>query len=132
MTDRSSATKALVQEWLSAGFNSPRAHAMLSDDFVWQGPRSMTDIFEGEDATQRGPEGLARLSYLDKALYADAEIMDTNTNTHFMIAEDDIVAMEFDSKFTTHEGEPYHNHYCLVIRVADGKIAEVREHADTL
>lgn len=49
-----------------------------------------------------------------------------------MIAEDDLVVFEFDSVFVTHEGDPYHNHYCMVVRVAEGKIAEVREHSDTL
>lgn len=131
MTD-GSATKALVQKWLAAGLASPEGLAMLADDFVWQGPRSMAEIFDGEGATQRGPEGLARLIYLDEALYSDHASAADNTNMHFMIAEDDVFVMEFDAKFTTHDGDPYHNYYCLVVRVADGKIAEVREHADTL
>ncbi|MGZ4764901.1 MAG: nuclear transport factor 2 family protein, partial [Ilumatobacteraceae bacterium] len=45
--------------------------------------------------------------------------------------EGDIVIMEFDAKFTGWEGEAYHNYYCLVFVLRDGKIAEVREHADT-
>ena len=52
-------------------------------------------------------------------------------NVHFLVAEGDIVVMEFDAGYTTFEGEPYHNQYCLVIRVEGDRIAEVREHADT-
>lgn len=53
------------------------------------------------------------------------------SNIHFMIAEGDIVVMEFDSAQTTHDGDSHHNEHCLVIRVRDNKICEVREHADS-
>ena len=31
----------------------------------------------------------------------------------------------------THDGRPYNNTYCQVIRIRDGKIAEVKEYFDT-
>ena len=125
-------SKALVQQWFAAGLTSPEGLAMVTDDFAWIGPASMTHLFGTDDATLRGPAGLATLSYLDKALYADYDEGKPSANTHFMIAEGDIVVMEFDAEFTLHDGDHYHNQYCIVIRVRDGKIAEVREHADTL
>lgn len=128
----SGATKELVQKWLAVGIASSEGLAMVADEFVWRWPPSMAEIFENSDASQRGREGLARLEYLDRALYANYQAGETATNVHFLIAEDDVAVMEFDAAFTTHEGEQYHNEYCLVVRVAGDKIAEVREHADTL
>jgi len=125
-------SKALVQKWFAAGLTSPDGLAMVTDDFAWIGPPSMAHLFGTPDATLRGPEGLATLPYLDKALYADYHEGEPSANVHFMIAEGDIVVMEFDAEFTLHDGDHYHNQYCLVVRVRDGKIAEVREHADTL
>jgi uncharacterized protein len=125
-------TKEIVQNWFAAGVSSAVGVEMVADDFVWRGPISMAELFDNDDATQRGKAGLKRLDLLDRALYADFGSADNAMNVHFMIAERDICVLEFDATFTTHEGEKYHNEYCLVIRVADGKIAEVREHADTL
>jgi ketosteroid isomerase-like protein len=126
------ASKALVQQWFAVGLTSPEGLAMVADDFAWIGPPSMTHLFDAPDATLRGPAGLATLPYLDQALYADYHEEEPSANVHFMIAEGDIVVMEFDAEFTLHDGDNYHNQYCIVIRVRDGKIAEVREHADTL
>jgi ketosteroid isomerase-like protein len=123
--------KELVQRWLAAGVSSPAALAMVTDDFSWISPQSMSDLFEGDEAVLRGREALTDLPNLDKALYRGYEEGGNNSKVHFMIAEGDIVVMEFDAAFTTFEGEPYHNQYCLVVTVRDGKIAEVREHADT-
>jgi hypothetical protein len=91
----------------------------------------MAELFDSPDATLRGPDSLADLPHLDKALYAGYEANHASSNVHFMIAEGDIAVMEFDAAFTTHEGEPYHNQYCLVIKVRGDKVCEVREHADT-
>jgi ketosteroid isomerase-like protein len=128
----SASTKALVQQWFAAGVSSLAGLDMVTDDFVWQGPPSMAEIFEHDDATLRGKSGLSRLSFLDEALYANYSAREEKPNVHFMIAEGDICVMEFDARFKTHDGDSYHNQYCIVIRVRDGKISEVREHADTL
>ena len=84
------------------------------------------------DTHSRAANHCRGLPYLDHALYTGYEAGDeTTSNVHFMIAEGDIVIMEFDATFTGWEGEAYHNYYCLVFVLRDGKIAEVREHADT-
>jgi uncharacterized protein len=125
------ASKALVQEWFAKGITSPAGQAMVADDFRWIGPQSMAELFGGDEAVLRGPEGLADLPHLDRALYREYQENAGTMNVHFLIAEGDIVVMEFDAGYTTFEGEPYHNQYCLVIRVEGDRIAEVREHADT-
>jgi uncharacterized protein len=125
------ASKALVQEWFSKGITSPAGRALVADDFRWIGPQSMAELFGGDEAVLRGPEGLADLPHLDRALYREYQENAGTMNVHFLIAEGDIVVMEFDAGYTTFEGEPYHNQYCLVIRVEGDRIAEVREHADT-
>lgn len=54
----------------------------------------------------------------------------TNTATR-IIAEDDTVVVEASGKVTTKSGKPYHNSYCFIFRLADGKIIEVTEYCDT-
>jgi ketosteroid isomerase-like protein len=123
--------KALVKRWLSLGISSPEALALVTDDFQWVGPPSMHLLFETDGGALTGQDALRDIPNLDKALYRGYEVGHGNSNVHFMIAEGDIVVMEFDAAFTTFEGEAYHNQYCLVIFVRDGKIAKVHEHADT-
>jgi hypothetical protein len=48
-----------------------------------------------------------------------------------MIAEGDWVAVEGRGDNVTCKGVPYRNRYCWVIRMADGKMAEITEYADT-
>jgi hypothetical protein len=124
-------SKQLVQKWLAQGITSPESLAMVTDDFRWIGPRSLHFMFGNEEASLIGREGLAGLYHLDEALYVGYEPDHGGKNVHFMIAEGNIVVMEFDSAFTTFEGERYHNQYCLVFILRDGLIAEVREHVDS-
>ena len=124
--------KALVVRWLTSGPATIEGLAMVTDDFRWQGPRSEAELFGSADAALHGRDELRTLPAIDHAVYANYAEAVGSTNIHFMIAEDDLVVFEFDSDFVTYEGEPYHNHYCMVVRVAEGRIAEVREHSDTL
>jgi uncharacterized protein len=50
---------------------------------------------------------------------------------HRFIAEGDHVVVEARGRNTTKKGLPYDNTYCWVCRVADGKIQELTEYADT-
>jgi ketosteroid isomerase-like protein len=124
-------SKALVQKFLSQGVSSPASLAMLTDDFRWIGPASMADMFPGDDAVLYGREDMADLPILDQAIYKGYDTNANNSNVHFMIAEGDIVVMEFDASFITFDGESYHNQYCLVFLLRDGLIAEVHEHVDS-
>lgn len=49
-----------------------------------------------------------------------------------VIAEGDRVVVEFEGNATTCDGQPYHNQYCMVFILADGKIKQVSEYFCTL
>ncbi|PRX49370.1 hypothetical protein B0I33_103405 [Prauserella shujinwangii] len=50
---------------------------------------------------------------------------------HRFVAEGDLVVVEARGQNTTTGGAPYHNTYCWVCRVVDGRIRELTEYADT-
>jgi uncharacterized protein len=47
------------------------------------------------------------------------------------IADDEWVAVEARGDMVTHAGERYDNHYCLIYRIENGKIHEIREYQDS-
>jgi len=47
------------------------------------------------------------------------------------IAETGSVAIEYEACGRTGDGRPYQNYYVTLLRVADGKVTEVRPHNDT-
>ena len=49
-----------------------------------------------------------------------------------LIADDEWVAVEARGDMVTHAGERYDNHYCLIYRIANGKIREIREYNDSI
>jgi uncharacterized protein len=49
-----------------------------------------------------------------------------------MVAEGDVVAMEWISRARNRRGEPYENFCIGVFTARDGKIQAVREYMDTL
>jgi hypothetical protein len=48
-----------------------------------------------------------------------------------LIAEGDIVVMEARGEATSATGRPYNNRYCIVFRLAGGKLAEITDYVDT-
>ena len=48
-----------------------------------------------------------------------------------MTAEGERVALEAESHGLHTSGKTYNNHYHFLFRIRDGKIAEIREYADT-
>ena len=48
-----------------------------------------------------------------------------------LVAEDDVVVMEAHGNATAKNGRPYENRYCIVIRLADGKLCEITDYVDT-
>jgi ketosteroid isomerase-like protein len=53
------------------------------------------------------------------------------TTAHRILADEDHVVVEFRGQAMTRAGKPYNNTYCMVLRLADGKISEVTEYCDT-
>lgn len=50
--------------------------------------------------------------------------------TH-ILADGDCVVVEFAGSNQTRDGRPYANRYCMVMRLAGGKITEITEYCDT-
>lgn len=48
-----------------------------------------------------------------------------------IIADDEWVAVEARGDMETSGGERYDNHYCMVYRIENGKIREIREYQDS-
>lgn len=48
-----------------------------------------------------------------------------------IVAEGDVVVVEARGQATTKAGKPYHQTYCYVMRLADGKVCELTEYNDT-
>ena len=117
--------KQLVQSFFDAGnrgdFDS--CFAMIADDIVWTNIGST--CFSG---TYRGKDQV--MSELIGPLFGQlkAGIHSTVEN---LIAEGDIVVAQSTGAAETHDGRPYNNTYCQVIRLRDGQIVEVKEYLDT-
>jgi ketosteroid isomerase-like protein len=97
--------------------------ALLADDVKWT--NIGTTRFSG---TYTGKQAL--LEQLLGPLFAQlkAGIATTIEN---LTAEADIVVAQTTGVAETLDGVPYNNSYCQVIRIREGKIAEVKEYFDT-
>jgi len=107
---------------LATGNGAPFRDA-LAEDVCWTlvGTTRWSRTYRGKPAV---------LDELLRPLFA--RFADRYTNTaHRFIAEDDLVVIECAGRVTTTEGKPYHNTYCWVCRLADGKIQELTEYLDT-
>jgi len=97
--------------------------AVLADDVKWT--NIGTTKFSG---TYTGKQAL--LEQLLGPLFAQlkAGIFPTVEN---LIAEADVVVAQTTGTAETHDGVPYNNSYCQVMRIREGKIVEVKEYFDT-
>jgi len=106
----------------AAGDRKPFADH-LADDVVMRvtGQYSWSQTFRGKETLLRDLYG-----YLG-TLLADGR----KTIPHRFIAEGDHVVMEAVGDMRTKAGVPYNNEYCLIYRLKDGKIVEIREYCDS-
>jgi ketosteroid isomerase-like protein len=117
--------KALVQSFFDAGNRGDfdGCFALIGDDIVWTniGSTRFSGTFRGKDQV---------MSELIEPLFGrlKAGIHSTVEN---LIAEGDVVVAQSTGSAETHDGRPYNNTYCQVMRLKDGKIVEVREYFDT-
>jgi ketosteroid isomerase-like protein len=95
----------------------------MSDDFRWIniGTNKWSGTFDGKQAVLRDLLGPLRTKLAERS----------RTVAHRFIAEGDYVIVEARGDNFTKVGTPYNNEYCFVFRLADGKIKEVKEYADT-
>lgn len=95
----------------------------MAGDVRWiaTGNTRWSGTYEGKQAVIGDLFGPLRAVIADKV----------RTVAHRFIAEGEHVVVEARGSNTTRAGVPYNNTYCFVFRLADGKLQEVTEYADT-
>jgi uncharacterized protein len=125
------ANRKLMEEIFAAAANPDPAMrdrslfiASLADDVKWvvTGQYSWSRTFTGKESVLNDLHGHVRSRLVDRA----------RTIAHRFIAEGDHVVVEARGNNLTTTGVRYDNEYCLVFRLADGKIREVREYCDSV
>jgi uncharacterized protein len=107
---------------LAQGNSAPFVESM-ADDLRWtvMGRTKWSRTFEGKQSVLKDLFAPLRARIADRI----------RTVPQRFIAEGDHVVVEARGNNTTTTGLLYNNAYCFVIRVADGKLREIREYMDT-
>jgi ketosteroid isomerase-like protein len=125
------ANKKLIEEIFAAAANPDPAirdrslfTASLADDVKWvvTGQYSWSRTFTGKQSVLNDLHGHVRSLLVER----------TRTIAHRFIADGDHVVVEAKGNNLTKTGVRYDNDYCLVFRLADGKIREIREYCDSV
>jgi uncharacterized protein len=97
--------------------------ASLADDVTMTvtGQYSWSQTFRGREAVLRDLYGYVRSLLQEGSL----------TLAFRFIADDDWVVVEARGDMVTKAGERYDNHYCLIYRIEDSRIREIREYQDS-
>jgi ketosteroid isomerase-like protein len=95
----------------------------LADDASWvvTGQYSWSHEFKGRDAIQNGLMGHFRSFFAERP----------RTVGFNFIADGDYVAVEARGDNVTKSGQRYDNQYCLVFRLENGKIEQIKEYCDS-
>jgi ketosteroid isomerase-like protein len=119
------ANKKLVQQvYADAESRSGTTFAdNLADDASWivTGQYSWSHEFRGRDAILNGLMGHFRSFFT----------MRPRTVGHNFIADGDYVVVEARGDNVTKAGLRYDNQYCMVFRLEDGRIREIKEYCDS-
>jgi ketosteroid isomerase-like protein len=123
MTMTTEANKALVRDFyrLMNERRFPEMWELCVPDGKWDGGRASTDDFASI-------ERMKAVIVDPMPIFADGGITFT---VHSLTAEDDRVAAEVESNAPLVNGKVYNNHYHMLFVIRDGKIAIVKEYADT-
>jgi uncharacterized protein len=125
------ANKKLIEEiFATAGNPDPSKRdralfaASLAEDATWtvMGQYSWSRTFRGRNAILNDLLGHVGSLLANRG----------RTVAHRVIAEGDHVVVEAKGDNLTKSGMRYDNDYCLVYRLADGKIKEIREYCDSV
>jgi uncharacterized protein len=122
--------KLIEQIFAAAGNPDPAARdralfvGSLADDATWvvTGQYSWSRAFAGKQSILNDLHGHVRSLLVERA----------RTIAHRFIADGDHVVVEARGDNVTRTGARYDNDYCLVFRLEDGKIKEVREYCDSV
>ena len=116
--------KALMQE-IFAGIATGDSRL-----FVSHLARDATMTITGENSWSQECVGKERI--LEVFRHVRSKISGPlKTRAFRFFADDDWVIIEGRGDMTTISGEPYRNHYCLLYRVVDDMIVEIREYQDS-
>jgi ketosteroid isomerase-like protein len=125
------ANKKLMEDIFAAAGNPDPAvrdralfTASLADDAKWvvTGHYSWSRTFTGKQSILNDLHGHVRSLLVERV----------RTIAHRFIADGDHVVVEARGDNVTKAGVRYDNDYCLVFRLEDGKIKEIREYCDSL
>ncbi|MGJ4912446.1 nuclear transport factor 2 family protein [Bradyrhizobium sp. HKCCYLS2033] len=120
-----SANKQLMQELLAKAAAGDRAAyvAAIADDvtMVITGQYSWSQTIRGKEALLRDLHG-----HLASLLAEGRRTLPLR-----FIAEDDLVVVEAKGEMRTRAGRAYDNDYCLIFRLHEGRIVEIREYCDS-
>ena len=107
---------------LDKGNGKPFVDAM-ADDFSWTipGDTPWSRTYSGKHVV---------LSELLRPLYAQFATPYAST-TRRVMADGDMVIIEFDGRVTTRAGKAYNNQYCYVCRMEGGLMKDLMEYFDT-
>ena len=114
----------LEQIYLDAADRSGTTFAdNITDDVCWvvTGQYSWSGTFRGRDAVLNDLHGYVRSRLGERV----------RTVAHRFIAEGDYVVVESRGENVSKDGLRYDNDYCMVFRLENGKIKEVRDYCDS-
>jgi ketosteroid isomerase-like protein len=117
--------KKLIQQVLadSANRSGTTFADNLAEDASWivTGQYSWSHEFKGRAAIQNGLMGHFRSFFAERP----------RTVGFNFIADGDYVAVEARGDNVTKSGQRYDNQYCLVFRLENGKIKQIKEYCDS-
>jgi ketosteroid isomerase-like protein len=123
-TDNKTIITAIMNE-LGQGNARPFVDAM-AENFTWR-PMGKSRLGKWRDAYE-GKHSVRRELFAPLASQFKGDFTRTTSR---IFADGDHVIVELRGAATTHAGEAYNNQYCLVIRMAEGKMVEAREYLDS-
>lgn len=119
------ANKKLIQQIFTDSANRSGTTFLdhLADDATWvqTGQCSWSGSFTGKDAITNELLGYLRTLLTDRP----------RTLAFNFVAEGDTVVVEARGDNVTKSGERYNNEYCMVWRVENGRIKQIKEYCDT-
>ena len=118
--------KKLMQEIFAAVARGERTAYVdrLADDVIMTvtGQYSWSRAFRGKESVMRDLYG-----------YVASRVNEGRRTIPIrVLADEDWVVVEAVGDMTTREGTRYDNQYCLLYRLRDGKIVEIREYNDSI
>ena len=117
--------KQVVLDFYEAGARGDMdaCFALLADDVTWSniGSTKFSGTYVGKQAIAEDLLG-PLFNQLKAGIASQIERL---------VAEGDIVVAQTSGTAETLNGVAYNNDYCQVIRIRDGRIAEVKEYMDT-